>query len=134
MADIGQETARRGFRFSRDVPQDFRAQFAIPSPVAADVEIRDAGFKRPSGPPFISAKAPALKRWATFGHRCRAKARQARHRRSKAPISPSIAAATLLTPNRREFAEATRSRAGTETEIADARRKPCCLRIAKQCW
>ncbi|HEV7599893.1 MAG TPA: D-glycero-beta-D-manno-heptose-7-phosphate kinase [Bradyrhizobium sp.] len=28
--------------------------------------------------------------------------------------------ATLLTPNRREFAEATRSRAGTETEIADA--------------
>src|SRR4051812_23968643 len=28
--------------------------------------------------------------------------------------------ATLLTPNRKEFAEATRSRAGTETEIADA--------------
>jgi D-beta-D-heptose 7-phosphate kinase/D-beta-D-heptose 1-phosphate adenosyltransferase len=28
--------------------------------------------------------------------------------------------ATLLTPNRREFAEATRSRAGSETEIADA--------------
>src|ERR1700712_3912107 len=28
--------------------------------------------------------------------------------------------ATLLTPNRREFAEATRSRAGTEAEIADA--------------
>jgi D-beta-D-heptose 7-phosphate kinase/D-beta-D-heptose 1-phosphate adenosyltransferase len=28
--------------------------------------------------------------------------------------------ASLLTPNRREFAEATRSRAGTETEIADA--------------
>jgi D-beta-D-heptose 7-phosphate kinase/D-beta-D-heptose 1-phosphate adenosyltransferase len=28
--------------------------------------------------------------------------------------------ATLLTPNRREFAEATRSRAGTATEIADA--------------
>jgi len=46
-----------GSGFSRDVPQDSARSSAIPSPVAADVEIRDAGFKRPSGPPFISAKA-----------------------------------------------------------------------------
>src|SRR3954464_12310121 len=35
--------------------------------------------------------------------------------------------ATLLTPNRREFAEATRSRAGTEAEIADAAREAMLL-------
>src|SRR5882757_7708774 len=39
------------------------------------------------------------------------------------PKSPNLAiyrGATLLTPNRKEFAEATRSRAGTEAEIAGA--------------
>ena len=42
--------------------------------------------------------------------------------------------ATLLTPNRKEFAEATRSRADTEKSIADAAQTRCISPIARPCW
>ena len=42
--------------------------------------------------------------------------------------------ATLLTPNRKEFAEATRSRADTDKSIADARRTRCSWPTARPCW
>ena len=42
--------------------------------------------------------------------------------------------ATLLTPNRKEFAEATRSRADTDLNIAARRRTRWFLPIARPCW
>ena len=54
------------------------------------------------------------------------------------PKSPNFAlyrGATLLTPNRKEFCEATRSRADTQAEIATAaRERDGRSPIARRCW
>ena len=42
--------------------------------------------------------------------------------------------ATLLKPNRKEFAEATRSRADTGRTLPTPPRKRCIWRIARPCW
>ena len=42
--------------------------------------------------------------------------------------------ATLLTPNRKEFAEASRSRADTKPVSPRPRKTRCSLRTAKPCW
>ena len=42
--------------------------------------------------------------------------------------------ATLLTPNRKEFAEATRSRADTDKSMPKPRRTRCNSPTARRCW
>ena len=117
-----------------------RADWELAVPASADVEQR-----------LIDAILPQL---AARRYRAAVRLRQGRadgarhpqhHRRREKlgkrvivdPKSANFAiyrGATLLTPNRKEFAEATRSRADTDLNIAAAAQDAMVLPTARRCW
>jgi D-beta-D-heptose 7-phosphate kinase/D-beta-D-heptose 1-phosphate adenosyltransferase len=103
-----------------------RADWELASPASADIEQKLIDAILPLLPRADIVLLSDYAKGALTARVIRNVIDSARKLRKRVIVDPKSAnfaiyrGATLLTPNRRELAEATRSRAGTETEIADA--------------